>query len=132
MGEDTTGIAAWVTGAIAPMVSGLTPLVLILLLCVISVVLTNIANNIPVGIVLVTVSVPICMEMGVNPFIAALAISYCANLAYVIPPAFVPVATCYAYPYGGGKYMFRWGLVASVVSIAVCCVMIYPLGLLFG
>jgi sodium-dependent dicarboxylate transporter 2/3/5 len=132
MGEDTTGIAAWVTGAIAPMVSGLTPLVLILLLCVISVVLTNIANNIPVGIVLVTVSVPICMEMGVNPFIAALAISYCANLAYVIPPAFVPVATCYAYPYGGGKYMFRWGLVAAVVSIVVCCVMIYPLGLLFG
>ena len=92
----------------------------------------DIANNIPVGIVLITIGVPLSLQMGINPFITAVAISFSSNLAYTIPPAFVPVATCYAYPYGGGKYTLRWGIVMALISIVLCALLIYPLGSLFA
>ena len=66
------------------------------------------------------------------PFVTAVAVSVSANLAFTIPPAFVPVGTCYAYPYGGGKYTLRWGIVASLVSIVITALLIYPLGMLFA
>lgn len=132
MGEGTTGIADWVMAVVGPMFSGLSPFAMVALLCVASVILTNIANNIPVGIVLITIGVPLSLQMGFNPFITAVAISFCANLAFTIPPAFVPVGTCYAFPYGGGKYTLRWGIVMTVIAIIVCAVLLYPLGCLFG
>lgn len=132
MGEDTTGIAAWVMEKVAPIVQGMSPFTMVALMCAMSVILTNIANNIPVGIVLITIGVPLSLQMGINPFITAAAVSISANLAFTIPPAFVPVGTCYAYPYGGGKYTLRWGIVASLVSIVITALLVYPLGSIFG
>lgn len=130
MGEATTGISDWVMQVVSPLFSGLSPFAMVALICVISVILTNIANNIPVGIVLITIGVPLAMQMGVDPFVVAVAVSIAANLAFTIPPAFVPVGTVYAFPYGGGKYTLRWGIVVSLISIVVTALLIYPLGLL--
>lgn len=132
MGEATTGISDWVMGFVGPMFSGLSPFMLVALMCVLSVVLTNVANNIPVGIVLITIGVPLSLQMGINPFIVAVAISFCSNMAFTIPPAFVPIGTVYAFPYGGGKYTLRWGIIAAIASIVLSCLLLYPLGLLFG
>ncbi len=131
MGEHTTGITDWVASVLAPMVSGMSPWAMIAFMAAVSIVMTNIANNVPVGIVLISVGVPIALQMGINPFIVAITISFCSNLAYCIPPAFVPVGICYADPYGGGKYTLKWGVIVSVISIAVSVLLIYPLGLLF-
>ena len=79
---------------------------------------------------------PAALLMALNgvivPFVTAVAVSVSANLAFTIPPAFVPVGNCYAYPYGGGKYTLRWGIVASLVSIVITALLIYPLGMLFA
>lgn len=132
MGESTTGISDWVMQAVGHMFSNLSPFAMIALICVISVVLTNIANNIPVGIVLITIGVPLALQKGINPLVVAVAVSVAANLAFTIPPAFVPVGTVYAFPYGGGKYTLRWGIVIAIISMIVTALLIYPLGMIFG
>lgn len=131
MGEASTGIPDWTLSKLGPMVEGISPFGMIAFMAIISIVLTNFANNVPVGIVLITVGVPLSLQMGFNPFITAVAISVSSNFAYCIPPAFVPVGICYADPFGGGKHTFRWGLVALVIS-CVASLLIYPLGLIFG
>lgn len=132
LGESTTGISDWVLKVLAPAVSGMSPFVLIMFIATISIIITNIANNVPAGIVMIIVGVPISLQMGINPFVTAVTVSLCTNLAYTIPPAFVPVGYCYADPFGGPKHTFRWGLCTMVISIVVCGLLIYPLGLLFG
>lgn len=132
MGEATTGISDWIMQVIAPMFSGISPMMVIVLLCIITTVLTNIANNIPVGIIMITIGVPLALQIGANPFVVAVAVSFCAIQGYTIPPAFVPVGTCYAYPYGGGKYMLRWGLLQTVITIVICALLMYPLASLFA
>ena len=131
MGEATTGIPAWCMAVLGPMVANMSPFVMVGFIAIVSVILTNFANNVPVGIVLITVGVPLALQTGINPFIVAVAVSVGSNFAYCIPPAFVPVGICYADPFGGGKYTFRWGLMTMVISCIVC-LLIYPLGLILG
>lgn len=131
MGEPTTGISAWLLQTISPMVQGMSPFMLVTALGIFAILLTNVANNVPTGIILITIGVPLSLQMGINPFITAVAITVGSQLAYCIPPAFVPIGFCYADPYGGAKYTFRWGVVATIIS-CVAILLVYPLGLLFG
>ena len=105
---------------------------MVALIAILCVVLTNIANNVPVGIIFVSAGVPMCLQLGVNPLPLALAVCVGANLAYTIPPAYVPIGIAYADPYGDGKTILKNGIVMCIVSAIVCAVLIYPLGNLFG
>jgi sodium-dependent dicarboxylate transporter 2/3/5 len=132
MGEPTTGLSAFVNGILAPIASRMSGLGLIVFLVIVSIVLTNMLNNIPCAIILETIGVPLAMQMGINPFLVATTIAFCCTLGYAIPPAFIPVGICYADPFGGPKYTFRWGIFAAIVSIIISSILIYPLGLIFA
>ena len=129
-GEATTGIPDFIATYIAPMASGLSPFALAAIIAVISCVLTNVANNIPVGIILVNVSIPLAQAAGVNPFLLVIAICVGANMAYTIPPAFVPVGIAYADEWCEGKAVLKNGLVMTAISCAILALLIYPLGTL--
>ena len=132
MGEASTGIPAWISAYVVPLVSGMSPYAMVALICVLSVILTNIANNVPVGIIFVSAGVPMCLELGMDPFPLALGVCVAANLAFTIPPAYVPVGIAYADPYCNGKTVFKNGLYMTVVSMIVCAVLVYPLAHVFG
>lgn len=130
MGEKTTGIPEWCMSVLGPVTQGMSPFVLVLFFSVASVVLTNFANNVPVGIVFINVGIPLSLQLGFNPFITAVAISVFSNLAYCIPPSFVPVGICYADPFGGPKNTFSWGLAMLIIS-CIAGLLVYPLGIIF-
>ena len=132
MGEATTGLPAWISTYIVPLVSGLSPFAMVALIAVLCVILTNVANNVPVGIIFISAGVPMCLQLGINPLALAMAVCVGANLAYTIPPAYVPIGICYADPYCEGKTVLKNGIVMCIVSAIVCAVLIYPLTNLFG
>lgn len=132
LGEDSTGIPAWISTYVVPLVAGLSPYTMVAMLCILCVVFTNVANNVPVGIIFVSVGVPLCLEMSVNPLPLAIAVSVSANLAYTIPPAYIPVGVAYADEYCNGGTVFKNGCVMAVVSAVVCAILIYPLANLFS
>ena len=127
MGEEPTGIPAAISMYIVPLVKGMSPYAMVALICVLCVILTNIANNVPVGIIFVSAGVPMCLELGLNPFPLALGVCVAANLAFTIPPAYVPVGVAYADPYCNGKTVFKNGLYMCLVSIIVTAVLVYPI-----
>ena len=132
IGEDPTGIPAFISTYVVPLVAGMSPFAMVALLSVLCVVLTNIANNVPVGIIFVSVGVPMCLELGMEPLPLALAVSISANLAFTIPPAYIPVGVAYADEYCDGGTVFKNGLVMCVFSIIVCALLIYPLASVFA
>lgn len=127
MGEAPTGIPAWISANIVPLVAGMSPFAMVALISVLCVILTNVANNVPVGIIFVSAGVPMCLELGINPFPLALAVCVGANLAYTIPPAYVPVGVAYADPYCNGGTVFRNGCFMCLVSAIVCALLCYPI-----
>lgn len=127
MGEAPTGIPAWISAYIVPLVAGMSPFAMVALISVLCVILTNVANNVPVGIIFVSAGVPMCLELGISPFPLALAVCVSANLAYTIPPAYVPVGVAYADPYCNGKTVFKNGCFMAVASAIICALLCYPI-----
>jgi sodium-dependent dicarboxylate transporter 2/3/5 len=127
MGEETVGINAWLAQALAPMISNMNAFGLVVFLTVASILITNVSNNVPVGILMITVGVPMALQIGISPGMVAVAVTICSGLAYTIPPAFIPIGICYADPFGGPARTLKYGLCMVPISIAVCVVLIYPL-----
>lgn len=132
LGEPTTGISAFLMNIITPITENMSPFMLVAVLSIGCIILTNIANSVPVGIIFMTIGVPLCMSMGFNPLIVAIAVSITANLTYTIPPAFVPIAYAYADPYGDGKTILINGLFMCLASCVISVILIYPLASLFS
>lgn len=132
IGEAPTGIPAFISANIVPLVAGMSPFAMVAVISILCVLLTNVANNVPVGIIFVSVGVPMCLELGFNPLPLALAVSISANLAYTIPPAYIPIGVAYADEYCNGKTVFKNGLFMCVVSMVVCALLIYPLASIFS
>ena len=128
MGEATTGIPDFIAKNIIPLAEGKSPYAVIALFAVLSCAITNIANNIPVGIIFVSVGVPLAQAAGINPFLLVVTICIAANMAYTIPPAFVPIGMAYSDEWCEGKSVLKNGLVMTVISCASLALLIYPLG----
>ncbi len=108
MGEQTTGIPAWISENIVPLTHGLSPFAAVAAIAVIACILTNIANNVPVGIIFVSVGAPMALQMGIHPAIVGMAVCLGANLAFTIPPAFVPIGIAYAIRIARRAQYTRW------------------------
>ena len=133
LGETTTGVVAWMDEFLTPIVSGMGMFGVCAVVSMAAIILTNFTSNVTVGILMMSVGVPIAMNMGFNPLLIATCVSMGSQAAYCLPSAVGPVGLCYSNPYGGAKYVFPWGLAATVISIVVCVLVIPPLGgLVFG
>lgn len=78
--------------------------------------------RVAVGIIFIVAGTPLALSMGMNPILVGVAVCIGANLAYTIPPSFVPVGISYASPWGGGAVTFRNGLAMTVISCVVMAV----------
>ncbi len=133
MGERTTGIPGYMEANIIPLLEGLSPFAVVAGIAVLSCLITNVANNVAVGIIFIVAGTPLALSMGMNPILVGMAVCIGANLAFTIPPSFVPVGISYASPWGGGGVTFRNGIALTLISCVVIAVMIYPLTrLVFG
>jgi sodium-dependent dicarboxylate transporter 2/3/5 len=127
LSADATGIIPFVIMHLGSVVQGLSPFVFVVVVIVISIILTNVLNNIPVAIILMNAAVPLAMEMGMNPMVVGVAIMFSAGMAFALPSSFVPIGCCYAEPFGGPKYTIKYGSATMVIGIVVSTLLIYPL-----
>lgn len=131
LGEETTGIGGFIAINVVPMVAGMSPFMVVTLIAVMACIITNFFNNIPVGIIFTSVGVPLALEMGINPFLVVVAICIGGNLAFTIPPSFIPVGVAYADPYCKGSTVLKNGLVMTLISVVILTALMYPLGSIF-
>jgi len=128
LGESTTGIVTWLNGVLSPLVANVGAFGLCAIVCIISIILTNITSNVTVGILMMSVSIPIASSAGLDPFIIALCVCLGSCSSYCLPTALTQIAICCSRPFGGQKYVFRWGLGATVISIIVTVLLVYTIG----
>lgn len=133
LGESTTGVVAWMNEFLTPLVANMGMFGVCAVVSVASIILTNFTSNVTVGVLMMSVGVPIAISMGFNPLLIAACVSIGSQAAYCLPSSVGPVGLCYANPYGGAKYVFPWGLAATGISIVIC-VLTIPVfgGLVFG
>ena len=120
------GISDFIKVKLFPLISGFSPWVIIAAIAILSCLLTNVLANTAVGAVFVTAGAALAMEMGMNPMYVGIAVCFGANMAFLFPSSFIPVAVAYASPWCGGRTMLRNGAVVMAMSCVVMAILIFP------
>lgn len=130
---DACGIGAFLGIVFTPFVENLGAWAFVAAVGAICVLLTNILNQIPVGVIFMSVAIPVCMVNGINPLIMAITICIASSMAFTIPPAALNISICYANPWSKGSYILKHGCVVMIISLLMVLVLCYPMGsALFG
>lgn len=85
--SDATGFMTLVTNRLGPVFAGLPPFAIILSVVLLSLLLTNVASNTGIGLMMVPLSIPIAMQAGIHLTVAATMVIYSVSLGFVFPGA---------------------------------------------
>lgn len=127
--DESTGITTWIVQFVTPLVSGKSPLMFTLIICVICCILTNLANNQAVGALFTPIVLSIGTAMDANlPTLIVCMMAAC-NIGMITPPASAPGAMLHGdKEWIVGKSAYTYGTLWSIVNLVITVLIIYPLG----
>lgn len=123
------GLTAWLSSNIKPLISGLSPAVLVLVFMVWAFVMTNACSNMVTVTVVCAVALPICLASGgaLNTPAMASMIGMAAGYAFVLPPAHPNVAIAIGSGWTSTSQILKYGVVLMITAIAASLVLGYPI-----
>lgn len=126
--DESTGIKAALLQVLSPALNGLSPLAFAVVFLTIAVILTNIANNMVVALIMA----PIAATLGLTyTHIHAMALvcllSYAVNIAFILPSASPVSAMCFGHDLVEVKKHWGYAIISCLVFLLVLIVVGYPL-----
>ena len=126
-GLESCGITAWLTGAIAPIMGGLSPVVFTLAVCAFVVIATDfISNTLIASMYAIIIPIALTIE-GCNPIVVGLLIAAGCNSSFSFPSG-CPAASMAT---GGGwtrvSFQFKYGMLLDFWIIAMYMLTAYPI-----
>ena len=123
------GLTKWMSAAINPVISGLSPVAIVLAVVVWAYVMTNTCSNMVTVTVVCAVAIPICMNSGGTLNAAALAsmIGMGASYAIVLPPAHPNVALAIGTGWTNTSQVTLYGGILMIAAIIATVLVGYPL-----
>lgn len=128
---DGTGIKEFVLQHLTPIIVNTSPWTFTILLAIIAVVLTNIANNIVVCLTLLSVLAMYAAAYPLNEPVALTIIMVCACLGYLLPSSSVTGALMHGNQWLSAKDIYKY-IFVILIWMTFCVIAIgIPLGMLF-
>lgn len=123
-GFEVTGLAEWI-GSQMSSLSGVSLLILLLILVASVNFLTEITSNLATTAMLLPVLAPMALELDVHPFILMVGAAVAASCAFMLPVATPPNAVVFGSGYLRIPDMVSKGLFLNIVSIVLIVFMTY-------
>ncbi|MFZ7103938.1 MAG: SLC13 family permease [Peptococcaceae bacterium] len=129
--SEETGISQWMSSVVTPMVQGKSPFIFIVLVCTLSAILTNLANNQAVCAIFTPIILSIGVAFGANLPTLVACMMAASNVGMVTPPASATGALLHGdKEWVPGKSAYSYGLVYTLFNWFNAIFIIYPLGCL--
>lgn len=124
------GLTAWLSGVIEPVLSGLSPTLIVLVFALWTYVMTNACSNMVTTTVVCAVAIPICMASGGSLNAAAVAsmIGMGVSYAFVLPPAHPNVALAIGTGWTNTSQVIRYGTMLMLAAVVASVFVGYPIG----
>lgn len=123
------GLTSYIGKAMGPVISGLSPMVLVFVFLLWAALQTNLSSNIVTATVVTTVAAPILLKMtGINGAAVSSLIGMLASYAFATPPAMPSVAIAGGSGWTDTKQLFFYGMFLMFISVLVSLIVGYPLG----
>lgn len=132
MGDASTGIMEWVQAALGPVFGSANPIVFLILITLIPALLTNVLNNLVMGVIFVPISYTFGVALGLNPTVLCVMVINLVSVATITAAGCQPAAILH----GNSEWITspqaaKFGVFATLASWLVNLCIGYPLGLLF-
>lgn len=128
LAEGTSGFNATIAGVMGPFInSGVSKYFIMAIIMLVIILLTNILNNIPVVMLMLSVCIPLASSLGLSPLAVALLITVAGEMAFALPAAFPIVTMIYGDDWTQPKMIFRCGITVMIWTFLVMAFIGYPL-----
>ncbi len=119
-----TGGGAWLAHRLIP--DAASPLLLLLVLAMTTLLLTECVSNAAAVAILLPVALPIAIERGIDPVTTTLAIGIVAGFAFVLPMGTPPNAMIYGTGMVRPSAMMRYGSLLSLAALLLFALVMLP------
>lgn len=132
--SEGTGISGWLAGLLMPLFAGVSPLVFLLVLAVVTIILTNLGNNIAVCFVMINLTCAMYNNgFAINITAAALIISLCSVfVAYLTPAASLPGALLHSNPALTSASVYKGTIILMIYGALILMAVVIPYVLIAG
>lgn len=134
LASEATGINAWITANITPLTSSLSPILVVFLITIVSVIMTNLASNVSTITVMTGVGVALALSSGgtINPAGIALCTTMAGSCAYFLPSSFGAIAMLHGNDYSDSKQIYIYSIIMMAASSVAITFIGYNIGCMLG
>jgi len=126
-GAEECGIMSTIMGFLTPLLTSMSPALFIIVCSILIGIASQIMHNLVLIIVFVPILVPLCMQLGGNPYACYLAIYWAAGLAYTTPAGGMNAAMIFGHSSMSSKDSCIQGFMHFVLGMLVCYIIGLPL-----
>lgn len=127
-----TGISGWLAKLIAPLFAGSGQIGFLIALCILTLVLTNVANNIAVCFIMMNIVASMYLNgFQVNLLAASMIISINAVIAFLTPASSMPGAMLHACEANTPASMYKYCPIILIYFVVLMLIVMIPTALLF-
>lgn len=134
LANDATGISAWITENVTPIVSNLSPVMVALIITLVGVFMTNFASNVSTITVMTGVGVALALASGgaISPAGIALCTTMAGSCAYFLPSSFGAIAMLHGDEWSNRNKIYVYGLIMMILSVLAIAFVGYNIGCAIG
>ncbi len=129
--SDNCGVIALCERVLSPFFAGFTGYLFVVAAVVVCVGLTNVANNIAVGMLMLPIVMSFAAPLGLDINLVGLVVVFSVQLAWMLPGASAPAALLHGNEAVDTIDIYKYGGVAMLVCMGVIAFVLYPLFSLF-
>ncbi|SHI04048.1 solute carrier family 13 (sodium-dependent dicarboxylate transporter), member 2/3/5 [Sporobacter termitidis DSM 10068] len=131
--EKTTGVTDFLVSVLSPYLHmGLSTFAVVTIIILLTVLIVNFANHLPLTILMLSVCLPLVAAIGIDDKVLAIVVILAAQFGFCVPSSLASIAVIYGDPWVKPKKVFLYGLAMMVVSMLVMTVVGYPLATLIA
>ena len=132
MRSEETGIMSSLMAAVMPVVSEMSLFSFMVLSMILLGIITQFAHNIVLAAMFTPFLIPICIQLGGNPYVLFFLMFFSLNASYCTPAASFQSAMVHGFEATNKKYAYIFGIVFSALTWIVLTVVTIPLaGVMF-
>ncbi|SKC92337.1 SLC13 family permease [Maledivibacter halophilus] len=118
--DKATGVTDFIGEKIVPLTSGVSPMIIVLIITFITLFLTNFASNVTTITVMTGVGVALALSgKSIDPVAIALTTTLCGSCAFVCPSSFATVAMLHGDDYSNRSKIFKYGIAMLIVTTLI-------------
>jgi len=129
--NESCGVLDLITSTLTPLFSNFTGYIFVVAVVVVSAVLTNVANNIAVGMLMLPLVMGFAQPLGLNINLIGILIAFTVQNAWMLPGASAPAALLHGNENVAVIDIYKYGFAGMIVLIAVLTFIMYPVFNLF-